>query len=230
MHIVSLMSNRTHKTLITFYVHLFCIVLWRRTNVLGNKVANSGGGGGGGDVDIDNSSDGDERKREKNERSIHTKYTHRRRHHHHQQRYHRKNSCCIYDGYLYVQSYTRNEQWGLTAATHKHTMEYYENNSRSEERKIIEMSKRQLELSKHTAYDAHKHIHTQQSVLKTANTQKKQTKWIQSNNETVQFHLSRVFFSWCRFVAWWTLNARSTTLSRSPLLCTECNLCAFFSR
>lgn len=70
MHIVSLMSNRTHKTLITFYVHLFCIVLWRLTNVLGNKVANSGGGGGNdgindGDVDIDNSSDGDERKRKK---------------------------------------------------------------------------------------------------------------------------------------------------------------------
>lgn len=61
-----------------------------------------------------------------------------------------------------IAGYTQTEQWDLTATHTVHTMEYNSNNNKSRKKKNIEMSKRQLELSKHTAYDAHTHIHTQQ--------------------------------------------------------------------
>lgn len=98
-------------------------------------------------------------------------------------------------------------QWNITIATITVTT------TEEVQQKNIEMSKRQLELSKYVYLnDAHKDTHTHMYTQRRISKWRRSSEWTKNRDwietETVQFYLSRVFFSWYRFVAWWTHSVR----------------------
>lgn len=113
---------------------------------------------------------------------------------------------------------------GSHSYTHTiHTVEY--NNNRWERKQIIEMRKRQLELSKHTAYDAYKHIHIfnkskwrQHSRLRPRPRRRREKHWIESNRKTKRFNFICLV---CSSVSIVLLRGKHTTRDR--------RLCVFFS-